>query len=233
MKTIIVDDEPMALALLENYVQKTPYLQLEGKFSSALEVLDFFHRGGEVDLAYMDIQMPELTGLDLSRQLPARTMIVFTTAFDQYALEGYKVNAVGYLLKPFNYAEFLSTAEKAKQLQLAATAKEPKKAYIFVKSEYKQVKITLSDILYIEGLKDYVKIYLSSEPSPVLSLLSLKKLTEELPAEQFMRVHRSFIVNLEKVTTIERHQIVFGSQRITIAEGYREAFEAYINGAQV
>ncbi len=233
MKTIIVDDEPMALALLENYVQKTPYLQLEGKFSSALEVLDFFHRGGEVDLAYMDIQMPELTGLDLSRQLPARTMIVFTTAFDQYALEGYKVNAVGYLLKPFNYAEFLATAEKAKQLHLAATSKEPKKAYIFVKSEYKQVKITLSDILYIEGLKDYVKIYLSSQSSPVLSLLSLKKLTEELPAEQFMRVHRSFIVNLEKVTTIERHQIVFGSQRITIAEGYREAFEAYINGAQV
>lgn len=233
MKTIIVDDEPMALALLENYVQKTPYLQLEGKFSSALEVLDFFHRGGEVDLAYMDIQMPELTGLDLSRQLPARTMIVFTTAFDQYALEGYKVNAVGYLLKPFNYAEFLSTAEKAKQLHLAATAREPKKAHIFVKSEYRQVKIMLSDILYIEGLKDYVKIYLSSQSSPVLSLLSLKKLTEELPAEQFMRVHRSFIVNLEKVTTIERHQIVFDNQRITIAEGYREAFEAYINGAQV
>lgn len=233
MKTIIVDDEPMALALLENYVQKTPYLQLEGKFSSALEVLDFFHRGGEVDLAYMDIQMPELTGLDLSRQLPARTMIVFTTAFDQYALEGYKVNAVGYLLKPFNYAEFLSTAEKAKQLQLAATSKEPKKAYIFVKSEYRQVKITLSDILYIEGLKDYVKIYLSSEPSPVLSLLSLKKLTEELPVEQFMRVHRSFIVNLEKVNTIERHQIVFDNQRITIAEGYRETFEVYINGTQV
>lgn len=233
MKTIIVDDEPMALALLENYVQKTPYLQLEGKFSSALEVLDFFHRGGEVDLAYMDIQMPELTGLDLSRQLPARTMIVFTTAFDQYALEGYKVNAVGYLLKPFNYAEFLSTAEKAKQLQLAATSKEPKKAYIFVKSEYRQVKITLSDILYIEGLKDYVKIYLSSQASPVLSLLSLKKLTEELPAEQFMRVHRSFIVNLEKVNTIERHQIVFDNQRITIAEGYRETFEVYINGTQV
>ena len=222
---IIVDDEPMALCLLESYVKKTPSLQLVGKFSNAIEVLQFLHNHPAPELIYMDIQMPELNGLQLSKKLPTASKIVFTTAFDQYALEGYKVNAIGYLLKPFDYSEFLETVEKALLLTETTTPQLTEVSdYMFVKTDYKQVKVLYSDILYIEGLKDYVKIYLTTQPQPLVTLLSLKKLEEQLPAERFMRVHRSFIVALDKVQVVERSQIVFGNQRITIADANKEAF---------
>ena len=221
---IIVDDEPMALQLLESYVLKTPFLELVGKYTNAIDVLQYFYEGGDAELIYMDIQMPELTGLELSKKLPPHTRIIFTTAFDQYAIEGYKVNAIGYLLKPFNYLEFLETAEKAVLLASAPTEKTAVQDYMFVKADYKQIKVMYDDILYIESLKDYVKIYLNSQPQPIITLMSLKKLEEELPEERFMRVHRSFIVALDKVEVVERNQIVFGKQRITIAENCREAF---------
>ena len=221
---IIVDDEPMALQLLESYVLKTPFLELVGKYTNAIDVLQYFYEGGDAELIYMDIQMPELTGLELSKKLPTHTRIIFTTAFDQYAIEGYKVNAIGYLLKPFNYLEFLETAEKAMLLSSVPTEKTAAQDYMFVKADYKQIKVPYSDILYIEGLKDYVKIYLTTQPQPLVTLLSLKKLEEQLPAERFMRVHRSFIVALDKVQVVERSQIVFGNQRITIADANKEAF---------
>lgn len=221
---IIVDDEPMALQLLESYVLKTPFLELVGKYTNAIDVLQYFYEGGDAELIYMDIQMPELTGLELSKKLPPYTRIIFTTAFDQYAIEGYKVNAIGYLLKPFNYLEFLETAEKAMLLSSVPTEKTAMQDYMFVKADYKQIKVPYSDILYIEGLKDYVKIYLTTQPQPLVTLLSLKKLEEQLPAERFMRVHRSFIVALDKVQVVERSQIVFGNQRITIADANKEAF---------
>ena len=216
---IIVDDEPMALQLLESYVLRTPYLQLEGKFSNGIEVLQFLHEKKQIDIIFMDIQMPEIDGLELSKKIPIQTKIIFTTAFDQYAIEGYKVNATGYLLKPFNYIELLEATEKAKQLLLPTKNKEVEiPDYIFVKSEYKQIKIFLNDIIYIESMKDYAKIFLISQSSPIVTLLSLKKLNEELPKENFMRVHRSFIVSLEKIEIVEKNQIVFGKQRITVAE---------------
>lgn len=215
---IIVDDEPMALQLLESYVLRTPYLQLEGKFSNGIEVLQFLHEKKQIDIIFMDIQMPEIDGLELSKKIPIQTKIIFTTAFDQYAIEGYKVNATGYLLKPFNYIEFLEATEKAKQLLLPTKNKEVEiPDYIFVKSEYKQIKIFLNDIIYIESMKDYAKIFLTSQSSPIVTLLSLKKLNEELPKENFMRVHRSFIVSLKKIEIVEKNQIVFGKQRITVA----------------
>ena len=222
---IIVDDEPMALCLLESYVKKTPSLQLVGKFSNAIEVLQFLQNHLAHELIYMDIQMPELNGLQLSKKLPTASKIVFTTAFDQYALEGYKVNAIGYLLKPFDYSEFLETVEKA-LLLAGTTAPQLTEVpdYMFVKTDYTQVKVLYSDILYIESLKDYVRIYLIGDTPPIPTLMSLKKLEEELPPEQFMRVHRSFIVALDKVEVVERNQIVFGKQRITIAEHCKEAF---------
>ena len=222
---IIVDDEPMALCLLESYVKKTPSLQLIGKFSNAIEVLQFLHNHPAPELIYMDIQMPELNGLQLSKKLPTASKIVFTTAFDQYALEGYKVNAIGYLLKPFDYSEFLETVEKALLLaETTAPQLTEVPDYMFVKTDYKQVKVLYSDILYIESLKDYVRIYLIGDTPPITTLISLKKLEEELPPEQFMRVHRSFIVALDKVEVVERNQVVFGKQRITIAEHCKEAF---------
>ena len=231
---IIVDDEPMALQLLESYVLRTPYLQLEGKFSNGIEVLQFLHEKKQIDIIFMDIQMQEIDGLELSKKIPIQTKIIFTTAFDQYAIEGYKVNATGYLLKPFNYIEFLEATEKAKQLLLPTKNKEVEiPDYIFVKSEYKQIKIFLNDIIYIESMKDYAKIFLTSQSSPIVTLLSLKKLNEELPKENFMRVHRSFIVSLEKIEIVEKNQIVFGKQRITIAEPYREQFENFINARSI
>lgn len=231
---IIVDDEPMALQLLESYVLRTPYLQLEGKFSNGIEVLQFLHEKKQIDIIFMDIQMPEIDGLELSKKIPIQTKIIFTTAFDQYAIEGYKVNATGYLLKPFNYIEFLEATEKAKQLLLPTKNKEVEiPDYIFVKSEYKQIKIFLNDIIYIESMKDYAKIFLTSQSSPIVTLLSLKKLNEELPKENFMRVHRSFIVSLEKIEIVEKNQIVFGKQRITVAEPYREQFENFINARSI
>lgn len=231
---IIVDDEPMALQLLESYVLRTPYLQLEGKFSNGIEVLQFLHEKKQIDIIFMDIQMPEIDGLELSKKIPIQTKIIFTTAFDQYAIEGYKVNATGYLLKPFNYIEFLEATEKAKQLLLPTKNKEVEiPDYIFVKSEYKQIKIFLNDIIYIESMKDYAKIFLTSQSSPIVTLLSLKKLNEELPKEKFMRVHRSFIVSLEKIEIVEKNQIVFGKKRITVAEPYREQFENFINARSI
>lgn len=231
---IIVDDEPMALQLLESYVLRTPYLQLKGKFSNGIEVLQFLHEKKQIDIIFMDIQMPEIDGLELSKKIPIQTKIIFTTAFDQYAIEGYKVNTTGYLLKPFNYIEFLEATEKAKQLLLPTKNKEVEiPDYIFVKSEYKQIKIFLNDIIYIESMKDYVKIFLTSQSSPIVTLLSLKKLNEELPKENFMRVHRSFIVSLEKIEIVEKNQIVFGKQRITVAEPYREQFENFINARSI
>ena len=222
---IIVDDEPMALCFLESYVQKTPSLQLVGKFSNAIEVLQFLDNHPAPELIYMDIQMPELNGLQLSKKLPTASKIVFTTDFDQYALEGYKVNAIGYLLKPFDYSEFLETVEKALLLTETTTSQLTEVPdYMFVKTDYKQVKVLYSDILYIESLKDYVRIYLIGDTPPITTLMSLKKLEEELPPEQFMRVHRSCIVALDKVEVVERNQVVFGKQRITIAEHCKEAF---------
>ena len=230
---IIVDDEPMALNLVESYVAKTPFLDLKKKCSSAMEALEFI-KNEAVDLLFLDIQMPDLTGLEFSKMLPKETRVIFTTAFDQYALEGFKVEALDYLLKPFDYAEFLAAANKAQtwfELIKGNNKQEisEEKEFLFVKSEYKQLRIKLADVLYFEGLKDYIKIWLKNNPKPILTLMSLKSLEEELPETHFMRVHRSFIVSLKNVEVVERSQIIINEQRITVSEQYKPKFLEYIN----
>ena len=230
---IIVDDEPMALNLVESYVAKTPFLDLKKKCSSAMEALEFI-KNEAVDLLFLDIQMPDLTGLEFSKMLPKETRVIFTTAFDQYALEGFKVEALDYLLKPFDYAEFLVAANKAQtwfELIKGNNKQEisEEKEFLFVKSEYKQLRIKLADVLYFEGLKDYIKIWLKDNPKPILTLMSLKSLEEELPETHFMRVHRSFIVSLKNVEVVERSQIIINEQRITVSEQYKPKFLEYIN----
>jgi len=230
---VIVDDEPMALNLVESYVEKTPFLQLKKKCSSAIEAMEFL-KNEPVDLLFLDIQMPDLTGIEFSKMLPKETRVIFTTAFDQYALEGFKVEALDYLLKPFDYAEFLAAANKANTwFELVKGKKQPivseEKEFLFVKSEYKQLRIKLADVLYFEGLKDYIKIWLKDNPKAILTLMSLKTLEQELPESQFMRVHRSFIVSLKNVEVIERSQIVINKQRITISEQYKPKFLAFVN----
>lgn len=229
---IIVDDEPMARNLVESYVEKTPFLVLKKKCHSAIEAMEFI-KIEPVDLLFLDIQMPDLTGVEFSKMLPENTRVIFTTAFDQYALEGIKVEALDYLLKPFDYAEFLIAANKANKwfsLIKGRTEKpiSEEKEFIFVKSEYKQLRIKLADVLYFEGLKDYVKIWLKDNPKPVLTLMSLKSLQEELPETQFMRVHRSFIVSLKNIEEIERGYIVINKQYITVSDQYKPKFLDFI-----
>ncbi|WP_292010462.1 LytTR family DNA-binding domain-containing protein [Chryseobacterium sp.] len=233
---LIADDEPLALNLIESYIQKTPFLELKAKCNSAIQAMQVLEEVKDIDLFFLDIQMPDLSGLEFSKMLPPETKIIFTTAFEQYAIDGYKVNALDYLLKPFDYSEFLAAANKAKawfegqQQSPASFVQDQKKSdFIFVKSEYRQVKINFSEILYIEGLKDYVKIFTSSNPKPILTLMSLKKLEEELSSEQFMRVHRSYIISLDKIEAIERNHIVIGEQQISIAPQYKEALQSYID----
>jgi two-component system, LytTR family, response regulator LytT len=234
---LIVDDEPLAVLLIKGYVEKTPFLELKGKCNNAFEALEFLGKE-PVDLLFLDIQMPDLNGIDLSRKLNDRTRVIFTTAFEEYAVKGYKVDAIDYLLKPFNYDEFLTAALKAKKWfgLLDGTVKDKESDgydHIFVKSEYKQIKVVLEDVLYIEGLKDYVKIWLAGNSRPLLSLMSLKSLEEELPEKTFMRIHRSFIINLKKIHSIERNQVIINDARITIAEQYREKFLNYISGRSI
>lgn len=230
---LIVDDEPMALALLEKYVEKTPYLHLIAKCSNAFQVLEVLNKQS-VDLIYSDIQMPELNGMQLSETLPPDIRIIFTTAFDKYAIESYKVKAIDYLLKPFDYQEFLTASNKAREwFSILNKSKKTDeinsdKTFLFVKSEYKFVKIPYTEILYIEGLKDYVKIWLKDNPKPILSLMSLKSLEEELPKNDFMRIHRSYIVSLNKIEMIEKGQIIIKDKYISVSEQYKDVFNLFL-----
>lgn len=225
----IIDDEPLAISLLESYVKKTPFLLLTGKYSSAVHALGNLEKE-PVDLLFLDIQMPELNGMEFSRILKGHTRIVFTTAFEQYALDSYKVNALDYLLKPISYPDFLQAADKALQwyelLQhnVSHAPSTTEIESIFIKTEYKLVQIDLRKILYVEGLKDYVKIYTEDDPRPVLSLMSMKAMEEMLPPNRFIRVHRSFIVQPEKIKVIERNRIVFGKEYIPISDNYKQKF---------
>ncbi|RCW90686.1 LytR/AlgR family response regulator transcription factor [Winogradskyella arenosi] len=230
---VIVDDEPMALNLVESYVEKTPFLDLKKKCSSAIEAMEYI-KDQPVDLLFLDIQMPDLTGIEFSKMLPKDTRVIFTTAFDHYALEGFKVEAIDYLLKPFDYAEFLVAANKANTwFELVKGQRQSvlseEKEFLFVKSEYKQLRIKLADVLYFEGLKDYIKIWIKDNKKPILTLMSLKSLEEELPSTQFMRVHRSFIVSLDNIDVIERSQIIINDQRVTVSEHYKPKFLEFIN----
>ena len=226
----IVDDEPLALNLLESYVAKTPFLLMKGKYSSAVQAMQELP-DNPVDLLFLDIQMPELNGLEFSKMLSTHTRVIFTTAFSQYAIDGYKVNALDYLLKPISYTDFLQAAGKALQWfeLLLRTDKSEEAESIFVKSEYKLVQIELKNILYVEGLKDYVKIYEENASKPILSLTSLKAMEELLPSSRFIRVHRSFIVQKDKIRLVERGRIVFGKNYIPISDSYKQAFQDFLD----
>ena len=182
----------------------------------------------KVNLLFLDIQMPELNGLEFSRMVDPQTRIVFTTAFGQYAIDGYRVNALDYLLKPISYPDFLQAANKALQW-FDLVQKPEEKESIYVKSDYKLVQIELKKILYIEGLKDYIKIYLEDSPKPILSLMSMKSMEELLPANRFMRVHRSYIVQKEKIRIIDRGRIVFDKTYIPISDSYKQAFQSFLD----
>jgi DNA-binding LytR/AlgR family response regulator len=246
LNCIAVDDEPLALGLVCAFIEQTPFLKLTGRYSSAVEALVGL-QDQKVDLIFLDIQMPNLNGIELARVLDSRgankPRIIFTTAYNQFALEGYKVDALDYLLKPFNYEEFLHAANKAlSYAELLQRSANPAPAatapheehrieddYLFLKIEYQLVRIALKDILYIEGLKDYVKIYLQGTEKALLSLTSLKSLEEKLPSKRFMRVHRSFIVSLDKINSITRNALQIGKVNITVGDQYKDAFGLFLS----
>jgi two-component system, LytTR family, response regulator LytT len=232
MRTIAIDDEPLALSLVAGYIERTPFLQLAGTFDNPLSAAEFLETQ-QVDLMFVDIQMPDLSGTEFVRSLISKSRVIFTTAYEKYALEGFRLQAIDYLLKPFGYEEFLASAQKAQHLfeleQKQTPMVETNDTFLFLKSDYKIRRINFDEILYIEGMKDYVKVFLRNDPKPILSINSLKTMELKLPASRFMRVHRSFIVNLERVEMIERFRIVFGAIYIPVSDQYKEKFQKFLD----
>ena len=225
----IIDDEPLAAGLLESYAKKTPYLNLAGTYSSAVEAMKHL-RENPVQLLFLDIQMPELSGIEFAKILPNETKIIFTTSFPQYAIEGFRVNALDYLLKPISYNDFLKATDKALEWFSVAQRQDVyrRDRFMFVKSDYKLQRVCLDDILYVEGLKDYVRFYLKNGEQ-VMSLMSMKKLEEYLPKPEFLRTHRSFIVHMTETPLVERFRIVFNGVQIPISDNYKEDVQRYFD----
>ena len=232
---IAIDDEPLAVKKISAYIQKTPFLELVAECRSAFEAMEIINKL-TIQLIFIDINMPDLNGLEFVKSLTDQPYIVFTTAYSEYAVEGFQVDAADYLLKPITYSSFLKAANKVKNLidLNANSQKESIRAtasHLFVKSDYKLIRIELDDIKYIESQHEYIKIHLINS-IPVMTQLSMKAIEEQLPTDRFIRVHRSYIVNLKKISVIERNRIVFdGKVYIPVSEQYKEKFQEYIDGA--
>ena len=220
---IIVDDEPLAVKLLESFVAKTPQLQLLASFTDSVEALSFL-RDHPVQLAFMDIQMPDMNGMELK--------VIFTTAFKEYAFESYEVSAIDFLLKPIRYNKFIAAVEKAEQWfsHQKETPSTPKTMFIRVDGELRQ--INFDNILFVEGMKDYVRFHVEGERLPLTTHMTMKAVEDALPAEDFMRINRSYIVRLDKIRTVDRNLCAYiGNEIIRVTEAYREAFERYCSNA--
>lgn len=247
----IIDDEPLALELLANYAARVPFLRLTGKYASAAQALERIKADG-TQLVFLDIQMPDINGLELSRILGPETKVVFTTAFSEYAVESYKSQAIDYLLKPIAFADFLGAADKAlKWFELKAKADGAAEAAavqpasrpagpgggaggkIYVRSEHKLVGIPVADIEYLEALKDYVMIHVRGRRTPIYAITTMQAMEQALPAGKFMRVHRSYIIALDKIELMEGDTVVVGSKHITVSRAYRPALAKYLSGKTV
>jgi len=229
---IAVDDEPLALRQIVSYIDQTPFLQLLGKFSNALMVNEYLATNA-VDLIFLDINMPDINGVELAKSIVNPPKIIFTTAYSEYAIEGYKVNALDYLLKPVEYEAFLSAVTKAKNIikkeRLIETELKKSDDYLFIKSGQKLIRINFNDIKYLEAQKEYVCINLING-EPVRTLTRLKNIEEILPKKNFMRIHRSFIVNLNHIVTVERNRIIYSNKEfIVVSDTYLNQFMDFIN----
>lgn len=230
IRCIAIDDEPLAIKQLVSYIEQTPFLELRSVFDNAMQAMEFLQTN-TVDLMFVDIQMPDLNGMEFVKALTNPPKVVFTTAYSQYAAEGFQVDAADYLLKPIAYSDFLKTAEKVRQRYFNPSSVNIRhnNDFLFIRSEYKTIRINFSDILYVESMKEYVNI-VTERLGAHKTLMSLKKLAEHLPAENFMRVHRSFIVNLDHVNVVERNRIVFGPNTyIPVSDQYRDVFQNFLD----
>ena len=235
LRCFVVDDEPLAVKMLENFIERTPFLELAGSFTDPVLALSEI-RTQAPQLVFLDIQMPDLSGMELSRMIPDGTRIIFTTAFKQYAFESYEVSALDFLLKPIRYQKFLEAAEKArewftlKEAASSAPSSAPEaKTSTFFKVDGALRKVELSDILFVEGMKDYVMVYLASQKQPLVTHVTMKGMEEMLPAGQFMRIHRSFIVALDKVSSVSgTGDVKVGDRLLHVSDAYRDAFDTYL-----
>jgi len=232
IKCMAIDDEPLALKQISSYIEKTPFLEVVSLCHSAFEAIEYLAHN-EVDLMLVDINMPDLNGMDFVKSLTQKPQIIFTTAYSEYAIEGFKVDALDYILKPISYTVFLKSVNKAKtwfELNQKQTEHvQTNQDSLFVKSEYKMVRIFFSEIKYIESSNEYIQIHLVND-EPVTTLIRLKVIEEQLPKDKFMRVHRSFIVNLDRIKVIERNRIVFDHNvYIPVGDQYKESFQAFVD----
>ena len=240
LRCMVVDDEPLAVKMLENFISKTSFLALEASFTDPVAALESI-RSRQPQLVFLDIQMPDLNGMELSRMVPEGTRIIFTTAFKDYAFDSYEVSALDFLLKPIRYQKFLEAAEKARRWfelleSVESAAEQPagsasaQQDSIFVKSEGQLRKVAFSDIRYVEGMKDYVLLHLCSEKRPLVTHITMKAVEDLLPAGVFMRVHRSYIVALDKIESIGgSYDISIGDTLIHVSDAYKPAFEQYLS----
>jgi two-component system LytT family response regulator len=235
IKCIAIDDEPLALKQLETYIKKTPFLELEGAFPSATKALEFLN-SEPVDAMFLDINMPDLNGMDFAKELSAPPMIVFTTAYSEFAIDSYKVNAVDYLLKPFGMDDFLHAADKVKErydynhAAVSAISSPETEDAIFFKTEYKVVRVSISQITYIEGMSEYLKIHTVGETEPVIVLLSFKKLEDRLPKKKFMRIHKSYLINLDAIKEVTRgHVLMQNNVSLPVGDAYKDEFNSWID----
>lgn len=228
IRCCVIDDEPLAAQLISSYIDRLPFLENMGAFAKAQDTIKLI-LDGRIDLIFLDINMPQLNGLEFAKIIPPTTRVIFTTAYDNYAVESFKVNAIDYLLKPISFEEFRKAAARALTVMRSqpGTQMSDEPEVIIVKSEYKLVQIAVDDIVYVEGLKDYVKICTTN--GTVMTLMNIKTLEQHLPKTRFMRVHRSFIVNTSHIKTIERNRIVFGNVYIPVSESYKQVFAEYVN----
>ncbi len=234
LKCIVVDDEPLAVKMLEGFIARTPFLTLSASFNDPVLALSEI-RAQVPDLVFLDIQMPDLDGMELSRMLPSQTRIIFTTAFKQYAFDSYEVSALDFLLKPIRYQKFLEAAEKArewftlKEAAASSTSPSAEKSSIFLKVDGVLQKVELSDIQYVESMKDYVMFHLASARQPLVTHLTMKAVEDMLPPERFMRIHRSFIIGLSHIASVTpQADVKVGDALLHVSEGYRTAFDQYL-----
>lgn len=229
---IAIDDEPLALNLIAKFAEKIPYLQLLQTFESAYDALEIL-KTSSIDLVFLDVNMPDTNGIHFLKNLHAQPLVIFTTAYREYALDGFEMDAVDYLLKPFAFERFLKGVEKAYERCLSkqklTNPPAPESNFIFVRSEYQMIRLDVNDILYVEGLKDYVKIYLKNQKQPILTLVSLKKMAEVLNPHYFVRVHNSFVVALQHVHSVRKSIVHIAERNIPIGEHYSKAFYELIS----
>ena len=233
IRCMAIDDEPLALQQITAYIGKVPFLELVAQCQSALEAHQFL-QNDTVDVIFCDINMPDLNGMDFIKTLTAPPLVVFTTAYAEYAVEGFKVNAVDYLLKPFGLQDFMRAANRIRDRLTPATSTPPSTVNteddtIFLKTEYRIVKVSISDIRYIEAMSEYLKVYLESESKPIITLLSMKKMEERLP-DYFMRIHRSYIINLTKIQEVNKNRVIMDADTyLPIGDMYKDTFQSYLD----